>query len=195
MNHLYWLSQPKSLEKSLVGEKVLRLSRLLQRGYPVVPGLVIGTPILREFLQTLDSSQSSIGNLSDSSLYLDVDNYRALQSFAQKSRQIILETNFPLGWQEAIFNSAQKLNASTLILRPSLVTPNYLKQRHIGLWNSQVCLPQPEAIEKSIKQIWGELFSAKSIFYWHKLGIDIGKLNLAVLIQPLKGRSPREQLK
>ncbi|MGK7948501.1 MAG: putative PEP-binding protein [Xenococcaceae cyanobacterium] len=186
MNHLYWLSQPKSLEKSLVGEKVLRLSRLLQRGYPVVPGLVIGTPILREFLQTLDSFRSLIGNLSDSSLYLDVDNYQALQSFAQKSRQIILETNFPLGWQEAIFNSAQKLNASTLILRPSLVTPNYLKQRHIGLWNSQVCLCQPEASEKSIKQIWGELFSAKSIFYWHKLGIDIGKLNLAVLIQPLK---------
>ncbi|MDJ0634970.1 MAG: PEP/pyruvate-binding domain-containing protein [Xenococcaceae cyanobacterium MO_188.B29] len=187
MNHIYWLSQLKSSEKYLVGEKVLILSQLLQSGYPILPGYIIGTPVLKEFLQTLDSSQSLIGNLSDSSLYVDVDNYQALQSFAQKSRQIITETEFPLGWQEAIFNSAQKLNSPTLILRPSLVIPSDLKQRHIGLWNSHLCLSQPEAISWGIKQVWGELFSAKSIFYWQKLGISLDELDLAILIQPFKG--------
>ena len=186
MNHLYWLSQLKSSKQSLVGEKVLILSRLLQHGYPVLPGYVIGTPVLKEFLQTLDDSQSLIGNLSDSSLYVDVDNYQALQSFAQKSCQIIIETKFPLEWQEAIFNSAQKLNSPTLILRPSLVLPYSLRQRHMGLWNSQVCLCQPEAIAWGIKQVWAELFSAKSILYWQKLGISLEKLNLAILIQPLQ---------
>lgn len=186
MNHIYWLSQLKSSEKSLVGEKVLRLSHLLQYGYPVLPGYVIGTPVLQEFLQSLDGSRSLIGNLSDSDLHVDVDNYQALQSFAQKSRQIIIETKFPQELQEAIFNSAQKLNSSTLILRPSLVVPYYSRQRHMGLWDSQVCLCQPEAISLSIKKVWGELFSAKSIFYWQKLGVDIGKLSLAILIQPLK---------
>ena len=112
MNHIYWLSQLKSSEKYLVGEKVLILSQLLQSGYPVLPGYIIGTPVLKEFLQTLDSSQSLIGNLSDSSLYVDVENYQALQSFAQKSRQVITETEFPLEWQEAIFNAAQKIKFS-----------------------------------------------------------------------------------
>ncbi len=185
MNHLYWLSQLKSSEQSWVGKKVLVLSHLLQYGYPVLPGYVIGTSVLKEFLQTLDDSQSLIGNLSDSSLHVDVDNYRALQSFAQKSCQIIIETTFPLGWQEVIFNSAQKLNSPTLILRPSLIIPYSVKQRHTGLWNSQVCLCQPEAITSAIKRVWADLFSAKSIFYWQKLGISLEQLNLAILIQPL----------
>ena len=186
MNYLYWLSHLKSSEKSLVGEKAFNLSHLLRYGYPVLPGYVIGTPVLKEFLQTLDDSQSLIGNLSNSSLYIDVDNYQVLQSFAQKSRQIIIETKFPLEWQEAIFNSAQKLNSPTLILRPSLVLPYSLRQRHMGLWNSQVCLCQPEAISLGIKQVWAELFSAKSIFYWQKSGVSLVKLNLAILIQPFK---------
>ena len=185
MNHIYWLSQLKFSEQSLVGEKVLILSRLLQRGYPILPGYIVGTPVLQEFLQALDDSQSLIGNLSDSSLYVDVDNYRVLQSFAQKSRQIILETEFPPDWQAAIFNSAQKFNSPTLILRPSLVLPYSPRQRHTGLLRSQVCLCQPEAISLGIKQVWGELFSAKSVFYWQKLGISLKKIKLAVLIQPL----------
>lgn len=186
MNHIYWLSQLKSTEQSLVGEKVLILSHLLQHGYPVLPGCIVGTPVLQEFIQALDDSQSLIGNLSDSSLYVDVDNYQALQSFAQKSRQIILETEFPLDWQAAIFNSAQKLNSPTLILRPSLVLPYSLRQRHMGLWNSQLCLCQPESISLGIKQVWGELFSAKSVCYWQKLGISLEEIKLAVLIQPLR---------
>ena len=186
MNHLYLLSQLKSSEKSLVGEKVLNLSHLLQYGYPVLPGYVIGTPVLKEFLHTLDDSQSLIGNLSDSSLHVDVDNYQALQSFTQKSRQVMIETEFPLHWQDAIFESVQKLNSSTLILRPSLVIPYYLRQRHMGLWNSHVCLCQPEAISLGLKRVWGDLFAAKSIFYWQKLGVNVDQLNLAVLIQPLQ---------
>ena len=186
MNHLYWLSQLKSSEQSLVGEKAFNLSRLLEYGYPVLPGYVIGTPVLKEFLQTLDEARILIGNLANSSLHLDVDNYQVLQSFAQKSGQIIIETEFPLEWQEAIFDSAQKLNSSALILRPSLVFPYPSRQRHMGLWNSQVCLCQPEAITWGIKQVWAELFSAKSIFYWQKLGISLEQLNLAILIQPLK---------
>ena len=81
----------------------------------------------------------------------------------------------------------KKLNSPTLILRPSLVIPDNLRQRHIGLWNSHVCLSQPEAISWAIKQVWGELFSARSIFYWQKLGISLDTINLAILIQPFKG--------
>lgn len=186
MDHIYWLSQLKSSEKSLVGEKVLILSHLLQYGYPVLPGYVVASSALTEFLQSLDGSSSLIGNLLDSDLHVDVANYKALQSFSQKSRQIILETPFPQELQAAIFNSAQKLNSATLILRPSLVIPINLRQRHQGLWNSQVCLCKPEAISLGIKKVWGELFSAKSIFYWQKLGINLAKLSVAVLIQPLK---------
>lgn len=185
MKHLYWLSQINPSEQSLVGEKVFILSQLLQHGYPILPGYVIGTPILKEFLENFNDAQSLIANLPNSSLHLNVDNYLVLQSVAQKSRQIILETPFPSQWQAEIFAAATKLNTQTLIVRPSLVVSHHYQRMITGLWRSHCCWCQPEALTQTIKKVWADLFGAKSLFYWQKLGIDLEKLNLAVLIQPL----------
>jgi pyruvate,water dikinase len=185
VKHLYWLSQINPSEQSLVGEKVFILSQLLQHGYPILPGYVIGTPILKEFLENFNDTQSLIANLPNSSLHLNVDNYLVLQSVAQKSRQIILETPFPDQWQAEIFAAAQKLNAQTLIVRPSLVVSHHYQRMMTGLWRSHCCWCQPEALTQTIKKVWADLFGAKSLFYWQKLGIELEKLNLAVLIQPL----------
>ncbi|BAU64599.1 PEP-utilising protein mobile region [Stanieria sp. NIES-3757] len=185
MKHLYWLSQINPSEQSLVGEKVFILSQLLQHGYPILPGYVIGTPILKEFLENFNDAQSLIANLPNSSLHLNVDNYLVLQSVAQKSRQIILETPFPDRWQAEIFAAATKLNTQTLIVRPSLVVSHHYQRMMTGLWRSHCCWCQPEALTQTIKKVWADLFGAKSLFYWQKLGIDLEKLNLAVLIQPL----------
>ncbi|AFZ34710.1 phosphoenolpyruvate synthase [Stanieria cyanosphaera PCC 7437] len=185
MKHLYWLSQISPSEQSFVGEKVFILSQLLQHGYPILPGYVIGTPILKEFLENFNDAQSLIANLPNSSLHLNVDNYLVLQSVAQKSRQIILETPFPEQWQAEIFAAATQLNAQTLIVRPSLVVSHHYQRMTTGLWRSHSCRCQPNTLTKTIKKVWADLFGAKSLFYWQKLGIDLEKLNLAVLVQPL----------
>ena len=186
VNHLYWLSQIQHSEQLLVGNKLFALSQLLQHGCPILPGFVLDNELLRKFLQNLDDSASLVGNLPDSSLHLDVDNYRVLQSVAQCSRQIIAEAAFPEEWQEPIFQAAQQLNSPTLILTPMLTIPYYQHRGSQGLWRSQTCFLTPEALTAAIKRVWGELFTAKSLIYWQKLGLTIDKINLAVLIQPLK---------
>jgi pyruvate,water dikinase len=186
MNHLYWLSQITPSEQSLVGNKIFVLSQLLQYGYPILPGFVIASPCLREFLEILDNSQSPIANLLDSSLHIDVDNYRALQSVAQQNRQAIVETSLPAEWEEKLWQTAQRLNSQTLILRPCVILPHSLKQDNISLWRSPVCFSQPKALGATVKEVWADLFGAKSLFYWQKLGISTEKLNLAILVQPLK---------
>lgn len=185
MKHLYWLSQIQPSEQSLVGEKVLILSQLLQQGYPILPGFAIATPIFKEFLTSLNDAQSLIANLPDSSLHLNVDSYRVLQSVAQKSRQIILETSFPSQWEEEIFAAAEKLNAQTLIVRPSLVVSHHFQKMSTGLWRSHTCWCEPQALMLAIKKVWADFFGAKSLFYWQKLGIELEKLRIAVLVQPL----------
>lgn len=194
MKHLDWLSQISPSEQSLVGEKVFLLSQLIRQGYPILPGYAIGAPILKEFLENIQDTQSLIANLPSSSLHLNVDDYLILQSVAQKSRQIILETPFPTQWQEDIVAAATQLNVETLIVRPSLIIPpsqsvtSGLKR---SLYASvapkaHCCWCQPEALTKTIKKVWAELFGAKSLFYWQKLGVEIEKINLAVLVQPLR---------
>jgi pyruvate, water dikinase len=186
VNHLYWLSQIQHSEQPLVGEQLFILSQLVQQGYPILPGFVLGNSLLLDFLASLDHSKSLIGNLPDSSWHLDVDNYRVLQSIAQRSRQTINETVFAQEWQERIFKAAQLLNSSTLILHPFLAIPN---QQHLGsrgLWRSQTCFSTPEALTSAVKRVWGELFTASSLLYWQKLGLNIEKVGIAVSIRPLK---------
>ncbi len=183
---IYWLSQIKSSEQLVVGEGSCVLSQLLQHGCPIMPGFVLGNNLLTEVLENLDDSESLMGNLPDSSLHLDVDNYRVLQSVAQNSRKTILEANFPPQWQEEIFAAAQQLNSPTLILRPCLTIPDRQHLGSQGLWRSHTCFLEPEALTLAIKRVWGELFTAKSLFYWQKLGLTIDKVTVAILIQPLK---------
>ncbi|MDJ0903626.1 MAG: PEP/pyruvate-binding domain-containing protein [Xenococcus sp. MO_188.B8] len=195
MSWLHWLSQITPSEQSLVGEKILILSQLLQHGYPIVPGFVLGSSLLTEFLSNLENSQSWNGNFPESLFNVELDNYQALQSLAQRSQKVIMDNEFPQLWQENILDAVEQLNCSTIIVRPFLFVPDYLQKispsllrsRSVSsLVRSQICQTNPTAIVWGIKKIWSELFTAKSIFYWHKLEIELSQVNLALLIQPIQ---------
>ena len=184
--NIYWLSQIKSSEQLVVGDHFLVLSQLLQHDFPIIPGLVLGSNLLPEFLLNLDDFESSSDNLLDYFSHLDVDNYRNLQSVARHARQKIQEAIFPPQWQEKIFAAAQKLNSPNLIVRPCLTIPH---QQHLGgqdLWRSHSCFLEPEALTLAIKRVWGELFTAKSLLYWQKLGLSIDQVTVAILIHSLQ---------
>ncbi|MDJ0679624.1 MAG: PEP/pyruvate-binding domain-containing protein [Xenococcaceae cyanobacterium MO_167.B52] len=186
MNHLYWLSQIQALEQSLVGEEVFILSQLLQQDYPIIPGFVVSNTLFRKFLANIDDSRFLVSNVANSSLHLDIDDYQVLQSIAHNSRQAIAETELLEQWQEEIVTAAQQLNSQNLILRPCFF-PNHYPQRHsTSLWNSQTCFCDLQALTLTIKKVWSQLFSAKSLLYWFKLNLPLEEINCNVLIQPLE---------
>ena len=186
VNYLYWLSQIKASEQSLVGDKVFILSQLLQQNYPIIPGFVLSDSLFRNFVATIDDSRFLVSNLANSSLHLNKDNYQILQSIAIKSRQAIDETELPQKWQEEILASAQRLNAKRLVIRPWFFPSHYPQQDSYRLWRSQTCLCTAKALTLAIKKVWSELFSAKSILYWDRLNIPLKTVNCTLLIQPIQ---------
>ena len=189
MEKLYWLDQVKLPDRILVGEKAFQLSRVGQCGYPVVPGFVVSATVFRSFLETLNSSESLVADLPHSSLHLDVDNSRQLQEVAVRLRQEVLSAVLPPDWVETIYEAARQWDTPCLIFRPSLVVPTLLggKGRHVsGLLESQVCWYESEAMGKALQRTWSQLFRAKSLLYWRRLGIDLQNVSLAVLVQPLR---------
>ncbi len=185
MNHLYWLSQIQALEQSLVGKEVFILSQLLQQDYPIIPGFVVSNALFRKFLANIDDSQFLVSNLTNSSLHLDINDYQVLQSIAHHSRQAIAETELPQKLQEEIVNAAKQLNSQNLILRPCFFPEHYPQRETNSLWNSQTCLCDTQALTLTIKKVWSQLFSARSLLYWFKLNIPLEEINCNVLIQPL----------
>ncbi|ELS01788.1 phosphoenolpyruvate synthase/pyruvate phosphate dikinase [Xenococcus sp. PCC 7305] len=184
MTWLYWLSQIAPAEESLVGEEIAVLSQLLEQGHSIVPGFTLESSLLTDFFANLPGDQFSIDDFSQSLSQIDIDNYQALQSLAQQSRQAIMAGAFPQPWQKIILEAIAQLNCSTVIVRPSLVISYAGEKNNRGLLRSQITGINPDAIFWGIKKAWAELFTAKSIFYWHKRKIELSQIKLTLLIQP-----------
>ncbi|MEH1900073.1 MAG: putative PEP-binding protein [Nostoc sp.] len=188
MDKLYWLDQIKLQDRAKVGDKAFYLSRIMQRGYPVVSGFVISAEILRQFLENLNSSESLVADLPHSSLHLDVANWRQLQQVASRLRQEILTATVPQEWMSTIFQAATEWQTGCLILRPTLAvsTATPAMKNISGLLESVFCQCEPEAIALGLKRTWSQIFRARSLLYWQRAGIDLQQINLAVLVQPVE---------
>jgi pyruvate,water dikinase len=191
VDKLYWLDQIKLQDRAKVGDKAFYLSRIMQRGYPVVPGFVVSAQVLRQFLETLNSSESLVADLPHSSLHLDVANWRQLQEVAGRLRQEIITASLPPEWARTIFTAAQEWETSCLIFRPTLAIPNVPTPTQgmgniSGLLESVFCPCDEEAIASALKRAWSQLFRARSLLYWQRAGVNLQKINLAVLVQPVE---------
>ncbi|NJL36703.1 MAG: phosphoenolpyruvate synthase [Leptolyngbyaceae cyanobacterium SM1_4_3] len=189
MAKLYWLDQIQSANRNQVGDKAFYLGLLGQRGYPVMPGVVVSDSIFREFLGTINWLEPLFADLPNSALYLDVDNARQLQAIAQQIRQAIQSTPLSADWLAQLFTATGGWQSPAVILRPSFALESRLESlshRTTGLLASQVCWNQPDAIAQNLKRVWAELFRAKSLVYWQRSGVQLQQINLAVLVQPME---------
>ncbi|MBF2063942.1 MAG: phosphoenolpyruvate synthase [Calothrix sp. C42_A2020_038] len=186
MERLYWLNQIEQQDRAKVGDKAFNLSRLLQRHYPVAPGFVISADVTREFLSNLNT-ETLITDLPYSSLHLDTSNWRQLQQVANSLRQEIMIATVPSAWVNTILDAASQWKASCLIFRPTVAMPanNSLIEDLSGLLESQVCWSDSTDIGSALKRSWSQLFRARSLLYWQKIGIDLRQINFAILVQPL----------
>ncbi|MBD2778589.1 putative PEP-binding protein [Iningainema tapete] len=188
MDKLYWLDQIKPQDRAQVGEKAFHLSKIKQRSYPVLPGFVVSASVLREFLETLNSLQVLVADLPNSSLHLDISNWRQLQQVASRLRQQMNAATLPPQLLSTIVQAVQTWDKKYLIFRPSFSIPSKkLANSNIsGLLESQFCYFDDEkAIAHALKQTWSQIFRAKNLLYWQHAGINFQQINLAVLVQPL----------
>lgn len=151
-------------------------------------GFVIPSPVLRQFLETIEWLDPLFADLPSSSLYVDVDNPYQLQQVARRIRRAIVEAPLPETWESTLLAASKKLQAQGLILRPTLSLPSHLafgSTDIAGLLESHVCSFTGEAIAFGIKRVWAELFRARSLLYWHRAGIKLQQIHLGILIQPI----------
>ncbi len=188
MTNFYWLDKIQYSDRDAVGEKAFYLSCLLQKNHPVVPGFVVPAKTFWQFLESIDWLEPLFADWPHSSLHLNVDEPRQLQSIARSIRHQILCTKLPdsllLSLESAVcqLNSNSNINSQALIFRPSLTSWN---PKTVGILESHAVRADPEAIEAGLKLAWAELFRARSLFYWQRCGLKVQRINPAVLVQPI----------
>ncbi|GAC1459650.1 MAG: phosphoenolpyruvate synthase [Chamaesiphon sp.] len=185
VSKFYWLDDIQSADRPWVGDKAFHLSQLLQQGYPVVPGFVVPSQLAHEFLGLLGESEPLLADLPHSSLHLDVDNPRQLQQVAQRLRNCVMSAKLPASWLSMLDSAIHLEEAPALILRPSLAIPWKSKYRISELWETHIACVSQQSLEISLKRVWANLFRARSLFYYQRVGIELEEIKLAVLVQPL----------
>ncbi len=159
----------------------------MQHGYPVVPGLVVNSGVWRQFLETQDGLEPAYAALR-------VDNPRQLQAEARRLRQLLADATLPLEWLATLSQGIKQLQVPTVIFRPSVHVKSLsgeayhpmLSDTVAGLWQSYVSFTDNDAIARTLKLAWAELFRARSLFFWQRRGISIAQINWAVLVQPIQ---------
>ncbi|HEY9642066.1 MAG TPA: putative PEP-binding protein, partial [Coleofasciculaceae cyanobacterium] len=188
VNYWYGLEQIQPAHRSLVGDKALYLGLLKQQDCPVMPGLVVSAEVFQEFLENIDWQVPMFADLPHSSLHVDVNQPQQLQIVAKQIRQAILSSPVPEAWLAAIATAMEIWHSSALIFRPSFSLQGLdatVAHRTTGLLESHLAGTDRGAIAQGLKQTWAELFRARSLLCWQRLGIQIQQVRLAVLIQPI----------
>ncbi|MBD2123359.1 putative PEP-binding protein [Trichocoleus sp. FACHB-262] len=188
MPSLYWLNQIQHTNPLWFGNQAFYLGHLLQSGYPVLSGLVVPAQTFQEFIESIQWREP-FADLPSSSLHLNVDHPQQLQAIAQHIRHEITTTPLPELWLENLSEAASQLQATTLILQPSLAlkppADNLFALEAAEIFEPQICSAKPEALAVGLKKVWAELFRAKSLLYWQRAEIPLEQICLAVLIHPV----------
>ncbi len=189
MTHLYRLDQIQPSDHYAVGDKAFYLADLQYRGYGIVPGYVVSASVFQAFLKSIQWLEPLFADLPHSTLHLDVNDAQQLKSIAQQIRQAILNTPLPEIATQCLQQIVDEISSAAVILRPSLtlrtgVDP-LLGNRIQGLLNSQCCWTNVAELTDHLRQLWAELFRAKSLVYWQRSQISLEQINVAVLVQPL----------
>ncbi|NJO19556.1 MAG: hypothetical protein HC838_05120 [Spirulinaceae cyanobacterium RM2_2_10] len=174
---LHWLASMTPEVRAEVGDKAFLLGQLRQRGYPVLPGFVIATSMLPEFLLRSGIELPELATLPS-------DRPSPLQALARQLRRALLAAELPAAWLQSLVTACETMSSPVLLFRPSLSLEHGTPPAHLLL--AQWCWQQPDAIAHGLKQTWAELLRARSLFYWQRLGLTWQQLHLAVLVQPAR---------
>ena len=189
-HQLYWLDQLQDSDRDQVGEPFLQLSRLLQSGCPIRPGLLVPDAVMQEMWTQIRWSDRALQDFPYLRLNFSPDQALQLQQMAQTLQTGILELAVPKDWATAWEMELSLLEAkgSQLLLTPSIWTSQTdLATKSLQIPGLEPCLCDCHgaAMWSGLKQLWASLFQASNLFVFQYLGLRPESLHLSVLVQVL----------
>jgi pyruvate,water dikinase len=179
---IYNYQQISTLNDQVVGKKVYELEQLRQKGYPVLPALLIPAPNFSQFLSGINWSDPLLRDLPNSSLYFNTDDWRQLKLIADNLQEYMMGSEIDGQLLEVITHEITNWETENLIAQIELVNPQVTNNI---VFDPVICDKNTPAIAEAIKQSWRQLFDSKSLFYWQKVGIPLGNLQPVIYLQAI----------
>ena len=156
----------------------------MQQGHPVIPSFVIPANSFWQFLQEINWSDPLLADFPNSDLHFNANDYEQLQAIAQSINHHIVSSNLPSELVSELESAINNFNTEVIIFQINLAYPHL---ETFGILEPIICLAKSEEFTEKIKEIWAQVFHAKSLLYWQNTHqIETQKLQPVVLVQPLQ---------
>nr|WP_293108002.1 putative PEP-binding protein [Okeania sp. SIO2F4] len=124
-----------------------------------------------------------LADFPHSSLHFNINDYQQLQQISRSINYYIVDTDIPFELVSSLEFAINNLNAEVLIFQPYLASPSL---ETFGILEPTICEAISAEFIQGIKQVWSEIFKAKSLLYWHSHHIDIQQIQPVILVQALQ---------
>ena len=189
MDYLHLLEAIQPAQRSLVGEQAFRLSQLHRQGYPVLPGFVIDSTCYARVVAAARDRDPFLAELWQQPGGEAIREDGSLQQQARAACQAMRAApavEEATAIAVALSKALMAWPTTAVILRPSFSFPGAERRPLWDLLDARTARrDRLEEIAAALQRLWAEVFTGQNLFYWHKVGVPIASLRLAVLVQPL----------
>jgi pyruvate,water dikinase len=180
---ILWLEEIRKEDIPSVGGKGASLGEMASIGLPVPPAFVVTSQAFRRFLVQTGLEEPLYKILES----LNVDDNDALESAAQKAKDLVLQAKMPEDLKSEIGIAYEKLSRTgdVVAARSSATAEDLPDASFAGQQETILNIKGIEHLLKGIHECWASLYGARAIYYRAKQGFDHHSVNIAVVVQQL----------
>jgi rifampicin phosphotransferase len=162
---------------AVCGGKAFHLGQMLQRGFPVPPGVVVLDPAFQDFLDV----NRLRATVTAACRHLDVRDPLALGRAAQSIRAAITKAPLPGYLLDSLATAvAEELPGKTLIVRSSAVGEDSDRAAFAGMLDSILHVRTATALPDALRCCWASCWSERALFYRLSRGIELQGMGVVV---------------
>ncbi len=183
MPDILWLEEIRKEDIAAVGGKGASLGEMSSIGLPVPGGFVVTSHAFRQFLIETGLEQSLFEDLDK----LNVEDNKALEQVAKKTRSAVLKAKMPAELKERIKEAYSQLDSGNMVVavRSSATAEDLPDASFAGQQETYLNIQGEKALLEAVQKCWASLYGARAIYYRAKQGFDDRSVNIAVVIQQL----------
>lgn len=180
---ILWLEEIRKEDIPSVGGKGASLGEMASIGLPVPPAFVVTSQAFRRFLIQTGLEEPLYSTLES----LNVDDNDALESAAQKAKDLVHKAKMPDDLKSEIGIAYEKLSRTGDIVaaRSSATAEDLPDASFAGQQETVLNIKGIENLLNGIQACWASLYGARAIYYRAKQGFVHHSVNIAVVVQQL----------
>ena len=180
---ILWLEEIRKEDIPSVGGKGASLGEMASIGLPVPPAFVVTSQAFRRFLIQTGLEEPLFTVLKG----VNVDDNEALESAAQKAKELVNKANMPDDLKSEISTAYEKLRRTGEIVaaRSSATAEDLPDASFAGQQETVLNIKGIENLLNAIQTCWASLYGARAIYYRTKQGFEHHTVNIAIVVQQL----------